>query len=197
MKYQAANPTSPEEMEEWRNAFEEAKARAAMTPKVGLMKLENAPGKKYAVAIRKGSDLWLTLWVRRAPNREIFVMVPRGKGRWNPHASYHLDGRFHHKSYDRKMLVKEEQPLTGDFHGSVCLGMFAGHAPEALGAICDSSAFAGVVEVPTGVLGPRHGCIAVDLLEPGCEPTRLPEAEIAKQEIFRDEIPWLSIRVSC
>ena len=184
------------EKEEWRQAFEETKTRAAMIPKVGLMRLENAPGKKYAVAIRKGSDLWLTLWIRRAaPNREIFVMVPRGKGSWNPHASYHLDGRFHHKSYGRKMLVTAQQALTGEFHGSVCLGMFAGHAPEELGAVCDRSAFAGVVEVPTGVLGPRHGFIAVDLVEPGVEPPKLATSEIAQEEIFRDEIPWLCIRV--
>jgi hypothetical protein len=155
MPYQGAKPSTPEEMEQWRQAFEEARVRAAAAPKVGLMKLEKAPGKKYAVAVREASDLWLTLC--RPPSGKIFVMVPRGKGRWNPHASYHLDGRFHHKSYDRKMIVRSEQPLTGDFRGVVPLGVYAGHAPVALGAVCDTTAFAGIVEVPTGLLGPRHG----------------------------------------
>jgi hypothetical protein len=30
------------------------------------------------MAVREGSDLWLTLWVRRSWRGEFFVMVPRG-----------------------------------------------------------------------------------------------------------------------
>ena len=71
---------------------------------------------KYAVAIRKGTDLWLTLWVKRSKVGEFFVLLPRADGQWNPHGSYHLKGQFHQKSNDRKMdSAKQLQPLTGKF----------------------------------------------------------------------------------
>ncbi len=50
---------------------------------------------RYAVDVEDEGHLWLTLWVRRSPQGEYFVMYPRGRGTWNPHASYHVDGRYH------------------------------------------------------------------------------------------------------
>src|SRR4051812_928166 len=47
--------------------------------------------------------------------------------------------------------------LTGTFRGSEHLGAYCGHGPKGVGAICDPSAFNGVVEVSPGVLGPRDG----------------------------------------
>jgi hypothetical protein len=47
---------------DWRDMFDEVKQRSAATPKVGLMKLK-PDGQRYAVAVRDGSDLWLTTWV--------------------------------------------------------------------------------------------------------------------------------------
>ena len=51
-----------------------------------------------------------------------------------------------------------------------------------------------IVEVPVGVLGPRHGSVVVDLVEPGCEPLTWPGTIVMKQE-FRDCVPWLVIRI--
>jgi hypothetical protein len=91
----------------------------------------SAPGeRRYAVACREGDDLWLTLWVRRSPKGAFFVMVPRGDREWDPHSSYHLDGKFHSKSYDKKMMVQQRQPLTGAFHGTEHLGAHYGHGPK-------------------------------------------------------------------
>jgi hypothetical protein len=43
-----------------------------------VMKLRPVPGEhRYAVTVEEGSDLWLTLWVRRSPNGKFFVMPPR------------------------------------------------------------------------------------------------------------------------
>src|SRR5262249_55675241 len=97
LKYQAVDPveTSAEELTRWRQIFDEAKARAAMKPKVGLMKLQPVPGEyKYAVAVEDGSDLWLALWMRRSRKGEFFVMQLVGDSDWDPHTSYHLDGTF-------------------------------------------------------------------------------------------------------
>jgi hypothetical protein len=66
LKYQAVPATStPEELEIWRRLFDEATRCRESSPKAGLMKLQAVPGEqKYAVALRDGSELWLTMWVR-------------------------------------------------------------------------------------------------------------------------------------
>ena len=199
LKYQAVDAalTTPNELDSWRRLFEETKQRSAATAKVGLMKLRPVPGEyRYAVALRDGCDLWLTLWVRRSKKGEFFVMVPRADKDWDPHTSYHLDGTLHMKSHNRKALTPQKrQPLTGTFRGSEDLGMYSGHAPKGVGAVCDPAAFSGVVEIPPGVLGPRDGVVTVDLVEPGCEPTGFPGTKIVIREVFRDFVPWVVITV--
>ncbi len=49
-------------------------------------------------------------------------------------------------------------------------------------------------EVAPGVLGPRDGFVAVDLVEPGCAPLELYNP-IIQTEVFRDTIPWIVVRV--
>ena len=199
LRYQGidAATTTPEALGIWRSIFDEGKERSLTTPKVGLMKLPPlAPGEyRYTVAFPEGSDLWLTLWLRRSPKGEFFVMVPRGDRDWNPHSSYHLDSTFHAKSFDYKYPPQKRQPLTGTFQGTAHLGAYAGHGPKSVGAICDPTAFSGIVKVPPGVLGPRDGSVVVDLVEPGCEPISWPFTKVAKTEVFRDFKPWVVIRV--
>jgi len=199
LEYQAIDPASitAEELKEWQDIFDEAMERRVNSPKVGLMRLRPIPGEhRYAVAVREGSDLWLTLWVRRSRKGEFFIMVPRGDRAWNPHTSYHLDGTLHLKSHDHTVLPPiKRQPLTGTFRGTEHLGVHSGHGPKSVGATCDPTAFSGVVEVLPGVLGPRDGWVAVDLVEPGCEPMHVPWAQIVQREVFRDILPWVVITV--
>jgi len=149
---------------------------------------------RYAVAIHDGSALWLTLWVRRSPKGEFFVLYPRADRRWNPHTSYHLDGRLHQKSYNHKALPPSmHQPLTGTFHGTEHLGVFAGHGT---GIPCDPAGFSGVVQVAPGVLGPHAGMVAVDLVEPGIDPIlAIPGANAVQRQVFADFIPWVVITI--
>ena len=197
LRYQSidAATTGPEDMETWRSVFDDI----VQLPKVGLMKLPQKPGvHRYAVAVRDGSDLWLTLWVLRSRRGEFFVMVPRGDGHRDVHASYHHEGDLHIKSY--KEIVPPSapikcQPLTGVFRGTVSLGAYSGHGPKGVGAVCDPAAFSGIVEVAPGILGPRHGMVTVDLVEPGCQPTNYPWVRIAKQKVFCDILPWVVITV--
>ena len=199
LRYQAvdAATTAPEELATWRSIFEEVRKRRATRPKVGLMKLQPVPDQHlYAVAVREGSDLWLTLWVRRSRKGEFFIMHPKGVQDWDPHTSYHLNGNFHMKSYDRKVLPSQKfQPLTGKFRGSEHLGVYYGHLPKSVGGICDPRDFSGVVEVPPGVLGPRHGGITVDLVEPGHNPMKSHLTRIVTRQVFRDILPWVVITV--
>lgn len=201
LRYQAvdAATTAPEELEKWRRAFEDVRERTAACPKVGLMKFQPVPGEhRYAVAVEDGSDLWLTLWVRRSPRGEFFVMLPRGDRDWDVHTSYHLDGTLHMKSYGHRTVGRKNQPLTGTFRGSVDLGSYAGHGAKGVGAICDPTAFSGVVKVPPGVLGPRDGVVKVDLVEPGHERMEFTWIKTVTQQVFRDIVPWVVITVgSC
>ncbi len=202
LRYQGVDAaTAPEELATWRYLFDEARTRSSASPKVGLMKLRPVPGEhRYAVAVREGFDLWLTLWVRRSPKGEFFIMVPRGDRDWDVHSSYHLDGTLHMKNHGRRVLPPmKRQPLTGPaFRGTENLGTFAGSGPKSVGAICTPTAFSGVVEIAPGILGPRDGQITVDLVEPDCQPAAFPWTKIAQREVFRDILPWVVITVgSC
>jgi hypothetical protein len=173
LRYQAIDPATlaPEDLEMWRGHFVQSRKDGLASPKVGLMKLKPIAGEiRFAVAVRETSGLWLVLWVRRSPRGEFFVIMPQADRTWNSHTSYHLDGNMHMKSHNRKVFPRKRQPLTGSFQGTEHLGTFGGYAPKGVGAICDPTDFTGIVEVPPGVLGPRHGEIVVDLVAPGCEP---------------------------
>jgi hypothetical protein len=198
LRYQGVDAATaqPDEIAMWRDCFDEAQKQALTTPKVGLMKLKTVPGQyRYAVAIRDGSDLWLALWIRRSPRGEVFILIPRAKGHWDPHASYHADGTFHHKSYGKTRVAQKRQPLTDNFTGTEHLGMYAGHMPKDVGAVCDPADFDGIVEAGPRVLGPIHGCVIVDLVEPEKEPIPMPDVEVVREEVFRDFEPWLVIRI--
>ncbi|HYA72018.1 MAG TPA: hypothetical protein VEF36_02560 [Roseiarcus sp.] len=199
LRYQAvdAATTPPDELARLRSIFDEATASSLGRPKVGLMKLPSVPGEyRYAVAIREGSNLWLTLWVRRSRKGEFFVIVPRTDRDWNPHASYHRDGTFHSKSYGHKFgSPRKRQPLTGTFRGTENLGGYMKHGAKGVGAICDPNHFCGVVEVAPGVLGPRHGNVTTDLVEPGCEPMPI-LSTVVQEKVFCDTVPWIVIRIS-
>ena len=73
------------------------------------------PGEyRYAVAVRDGNDLWLTLWVRCWPEKgEFFVLHPHANSAWDPHSSLHAKGQFHMKSYGKKMIVAGSQAVFG------------------------------------------------------------------------------------
>jgi hypothetical protein len=196
LTYQAVDvaAATPDELATWRGLFDEATKRRLASPKVGLMKLQAVPGQHlYAVAVREGAELWLTLWVRRSAKGEFFVMVPRGDHHWDVHTSYHLDGTLHMKSFGRTHLSQKRQSLTGRFQGTEHLGNSMGHGPKGVGAVCDPTAFSGVVEIAPGVLGPRHGGVVVDLVEPGCEP--MPRSDVIQTKVFRDIVPWIVIRI--
>lgn len=196
LRYQAvdAAKATADELAMWRDMFVESRAVAGATPALEI-NLRSEPGvKRYAVAVREDGQLWLILWVKRNPKGHFFVMIPRGKGRWNPHTSYHLDGTFHMKSHNRAILPKKCQPLTSAFRGNESLGVYGGHFPKSVGAVCDPKAFDGIVEVAPNVLGPRDGTVVVDLVEPGCEPMPWP-VPAAQKVIFRDVVPWVVIRI--
>jgi hypothetical protein len=158
-----------------------------------------APGEyRYAVAIEDGADLWLTLVAKRSPGGHYYVLIPRGCGRWNPHASYHHDGRYHHESHGLKVAAVQKRQPVDQFTGTEHLGSFYGH--RAGMAICDPAAFTSVLRIPTGILEPMRGCVLVDLIEPVAAPAAhhrsVPGLRIVKEETYRDSSPWVVIAIA-
>lgn len=97
------------------------------------MKFRPVPGEHtYAVAVRDGSDLWLTLWVRRSRKGEFFVMLPAADPGWDAHVSYHLDSTRHSKSQPQVQFTASAPTLDGTFRGTEQLGTFGGHSPKAV-----------------------------------------------------------------
>jgi hypothetical protein len=199
LNYQAIDPSAitEEELAAWRHEFDEMTQRLASQPLVGRMTLRQVPGEyRYAVAVRDEVGLLLTLWVRRSPTGEVFIFQPRSDRSWNPHTSYHLDGTLHLKSHDQKMLKpSKRQALTAQFKGAEHLGMYFGHGPRRVGAVCDPTDFSGIMEVPSGLLGAKEGGVAVDLVQPGYLPVDISPVQVVQQEIFREVAPWIAIRV--
>jgi hypothetical protein len=197
LRLQAVDPltTPPEQLEQFRKFFDEATASRVAAPPIPQITSKPAPGEfRYAIAVRERDTLWLTAWVKVSPNSDVYVFIPRNDRDWQPHTSYHRNGMFHSKSFDRKMLIEKRQPLGPAFRGCEHLGMNAGHGPKRVGAICYPEAFSGVIEVQPGILGPRDGFVAVDLVEPGCDPLDLLNP-IIQTAVFRDVVPWIVIRI--
>jgi hypothetical protein len=151
---------------------------------------------RCAVAIREGLNLWLTLVVERSPEGDVYVLVPRPEEDWNVHASYHVSGKQHIKSYGDEMVSKQGQPLNGQFRGSENVTCFAGHGHDTDLAIYDSKLFDAAVKVAPGVLTPAGGTVCVDLVEPGCQPVTAPTAhKIVQREVFSTPEPHLVITI--
>jgi hypothetical protein len=189
-----ASALSDTDREMWQSMYLDVQRRVSETPKVGSMKLTDIPNEyRLAVAV-EDNGLWLTLWIRRSKKGEIFVLLPRGDKEWDAHTSYHADGTLHMKSHGMTFQTSKKQPLTGSFRGIQSLGTYYGHGPKEVGAVCNPTSFDVVMRIPPGVLGPRHGGVQVDLVEPGVELLSPPWSNYYRH-VFKDVVPWISIAV--
>jgi hypothetical protein len=55
--------------------------------------------------------------------------------------------------------------------------------------------FSGVVRVASGVLGPKHGVVKVDLVEPRHQEMECPEVQFISRHVFCDAVPRVVIRI--
>lgn len=200
LRYQHFGPVDPngEAYGRLREAYEQARSKAASHDVHNVVRTPPPLGEvRYAVAIEQDEKLWLTLWIRRSPKGEIFVFWPRGRGEWNPHTSYHRDGRFHSKSDGVKAGVQHRQRLDR-FAGTEHLGVFAGHGTGA--SLCYPEGFTSVLRVPPGTLTGTSGSVLIDLIEPGHSPApqhRDPASHtIVLEETYRDVSPWVVVAVT-
>ncbi|MFZ2142528.1 MAG: hypothetical protein WAV78_37260 [Xanthobacteraceae bacterium] len=161
----------------------------------------------FALAVRDGDDLFLWIRLRRAAGTDIYYVVPTGREderdwkKWNPHGSWHRDGRLHHKSFDKKMLqVERRQKPDANFEGThnlITRGL-ASDEPRAFGVRCDATKFSVVMEIPVEILSPNHyeTYTSVDVSESGLQPLLMGGGEkILLQRVFDDAIPQITATV--
>jgi len=179
-----------------RIAFEKAKARREAARSAVAFSQPCPVGEyRYAVAIGDGADLRLALVIRRSRKAECFILYPRD-GEWDPHSSYHHDGKYHQKSYGQKMGSVSQRQHLDQFAGTEHLGSFLGFGTAA--PICDLANFTSVLKVPAGILGATHGCVLVDLVEPGVRsnPLHRDGLQIIHEATYVDCSPGVVIAIA-
>jgi hypothetical protein len=190
-----------EQIRIWRDQFENDKARRAAARSAVFFNQPVPYGEyRYAVAIEDGADLRLALAVSRRPKKRGYecVILMQRDGDWNPHATYHQDGTYHHKSFDQKWMAQKRQPLD-KFRGTEHLGSFMGLGTGAA-PICNPANFTAVLTVPQGILESTSGIVLIDLVEPDVLPNQLhrqsPGLRIAHDRAYSDCSPWVVIAVA-
>lgn len=134
----------------------------------------------YAIAAKhEGGRLCLFLRIVRAPSG-VYVVFAAGQHRpgigrkaYDPHSSWHRDGRVHHKSYDRAWTRQRQRQSLDGFRGAEPFvatpvdQMVVPALPE-----CDPAAFTEVLEISVASLdvAPSRQKIHVDLVAAGSPP---------------------------
>jgi len=159
--------------------------------------------KTYAVIVRHGpSDTRLFARIIRKDKGDVVIAwsvdEPKKPSRvpaWNPHATYHKDGRQHSKSYDRPSVVKYKQRLDSAFKG--CEQIEATNADRMLSNLppCLPADFDGVLEVPVHMISNKQNqFVSVDVIAPGVEPIRLTGRDkVLLEATFKDSVPWIVV----
>jgi hypothetical protein len=161
----------------------------------------------FGIAVRDGADLFLWMRLRRAARADIYYVIPTGREgdpewkKWNPRGSWHRDGHLHHKSFDQKIFPAEpRQEPNAAFKGTynlIARGI-ASDEPRAFGVCCDSVKFSEIMEIPAGILSPKHyeTHTSIDVSEPGLKPLLMGGGEeILSQRVFDDAIPHITVTV--
>jgi hypothetical protein len=174
-----------------RDEFERAQVRAEAL-RATTLNPGTTGGYHYAVAIEDGADLRVTLWIKRTLKGECVILQPRD-GKWDPHCTYHRDGRYHNKSFGMKSAVRRRQPID-QFKGVEHLGIFYGHStfvPK-----CDPSHYNPVMVVPPGILD--HGGVLVDVVEPGTSVSAIHREShrVFCEETYKDCSPWVVVAIA-
>jgi hypothetical protein len=156
------------------------------------------PESTFAVAVRDGEELFLSVRIKRNDRGEIFVLLPTGgtepgSKKWNAHASYHENGWFHYKSFGRKRFWTKRQKPDANFTGTTppLILYLAPDELRALGELCNSREFSDVMEIPIDLLRNNETCLSIDVIAPDAKP--IFAGPILRQRPFKDAVPWILV----
>jgi hypothetical protein len=161
----------------------------------------------FGIAVRDGTDLFLWMRLRRAARTDIYYVLPTGREddpewkEWNPHGSWHRNGRLHHKTFDHKMFpAQPKQEPNAAFKGThnlITRGI-ASDEPRTFGVRCERTKFSEIMEIPAGILSPKRyeTYTSIDVSEAGLKPFLMGGGEeILSQRVFDDAIPHITVTV--
>ncbi|MBK5198719.1 MAG: hypothetical protein JJE37_10645 [Methyloceanibacter sp.] len=157
------------------------------------MSAVQSPDVLYAVAVRDSADLFLTHIIRRSASG-VYVIFRRDNPRWDPHISHHKSRQYHHKSFHHKAFEHRRQKLDERFRGTENLVTFS-IAPDehrAINVPYEVTSFQGVLEIEVGELRPGT-FVSVDLTEPNGKPILTLRAEVIRQAVINDDVPWILV----
>lgn len=139
--------------------------------------------------------------VRRSAKGDVYAVwaedqSPRNLGRGsNAHASYHISGWLHFKSYNMSAIGKSRQVPDASFKGTEPL--VATNADRGLSPTLPvlSGNFGGVFEIDSvQIATSRNPSITVDVSEPGVPPIRQTGRDrVIVEKIFKDGTPWIIV----
>lgn len=154
--------------------------------------------RRFAVAVRDGTDLFLYLTICRGKAGDVYVNFPRDfEPDWKPHSSYHATGQHHQKSFDHKALLRHRQKPDTNFRGTenVVITGIASDEPRSFNSLCEEIKFQAVFEIPCGELSLEkyRTFLSVDLAYPIGEPVITPGAKVLRQAVHQDAVPWIIV----
>jgi hypothetical protein len=98
------------------------------------------------------------------------------------------------KGNGQKGVVRRLQPLNGTFPADSASWRLRWIWSQENSSGVQPRAFHGVLELPTGVLGPRDGTVIVDLVEPYFRPISWPN--VIREVARKDVVPCVVIGVA-
>ncbi len=79
--------------------------------------VDEARATRFAIAVRDQDGLWLFLWLKSDRRGDVYLFWPIKEEGRNSHATYHRDGRTHHKSFNKPFMVRRRQKPDTAFSG--------------------------------------------------------------------------------
>jgi hypothetical protein len=155
----------------------------------------------HAIAIRR-ADSTLALFLRVVRSTSgIYVVFAAGQPRsgHDPHASWHVDGRVHHKSFSHEVFPRRRRQPLGSFSGVepfVVTSTTRADTPYL--PDCNPSDFDAVTEIPVDFLNdpPTGTQVHVELLGPGAQPVLLPfEHRLLQRAVIDDGTPTIAVSI--
>ncbi len=161
--------------------------------------METSIEKKYAVAVRDGTDLLLFLWVKHAVTGDFYAFLPHPHDTSiTAHASYHANGRYHIKSHRifgrNKIMYRQKQKPDQNFAGTEHLleQTITLTNVRSIGQECDPSHFLEVFEIPVHELETKtYIRVTSDVVSPGYSPNLVPGVRVIRQIEYRYSFPCI------
>ena len=164
------------------------------------MQNRNQYPEKYSIAVKDNDGLFQRFSIVRSKAGDIYFNFLGSEPEHNPHISYHQSGATHNKFYNHKIFKNNKQRPNLNFRDTenivyTCINY---KDAMAINMLCVASEFTDVMEIDATLINSEFGKqLSVDLIDPNTKPwpSTYPYSKILKQQIFKQNIPWISVSI--